>query len=69
MGSIGLNPDNLGSGRVRSSIESVLIFHMREVIERSLRTLDLFSYYCSVEMEVSKLLVKIELNGFGELCD
>ena len=66
LGSVALNPDNPGSGRVRACVEAVLVRHLMIVLEEKLRDVHLWSVYKEVEMPSLMLLTRMELNGFGK---
>ena len=66
-GSLGLNPQNPGSGRYRATTECVLVRHLAEYFRACLMKEDLYAPYCDVEMPAALSLCRMELNGFGEL--
>ena len=66
LGSIALNPDNPGSGRVRAAVEAVLVRHLMTVLEARLQDVNLLSVFKEVEMPSLVTLTRMELNGFGE---
>ncbi len=77
-GSVGCNPDNPGSGRVRACAEAVLVQHLqRHLLEKihdchvtseapSSGQDGMTSAYLKIEMPTQILLANLELNGFGE---
>ncbi|KAK2169547.1 hypothetical protein LSH36_9g16021 [Paralvinella palmiformis] len=65
LGSVALNPDNPGSGRVRSCVEVVLVRNLMIVLETRLCDASLWSAYKETEMPSLLSLTRMELNGFG----
>ena len=65
VGSVGLNPDNPGSGRHRACTECVLVRHLAEYFRACLDKEGLYNVYTEVEMQTAVALCKMELNGFG----
>ncbi len=67
VGSVGLNPENPGSGRMRACTEAVLVnlLHRNLLLELQQRQLD--ASFTDIEMPVQVLLANMELNGFGEM--
>ena len=66
MGSVGLNPENPGSGRVRACVEAVLVQQLQRALAAQLDSLQLTMAYTDVEMPTLVLLAHMELNGFGQ---
>ena len=64
-GSLGLTPENPGSGRFRSTAESVLTLHLMEYFVNTLQKEELLTTFQDVEMPSIITLARMELNGFG----
>ena len=69
-GSVGCNPDNPGSGRVRACAEAVLVQHLQQHLLEKIRDChdedEMTSAYLKIEMPTQILLANLELNGFGK---
>ncbi|XP_076077115.1 DNA polymerase theta-like isoform X2 [Mytilus galloprovincialis] len=64
-GSIGLTPENPGSGRFRATTESVLTLHVMDYFLNVLQKEELLTTFLDVEMPSIVTLARMELNGFG----
>ncbi|VDI52041.1 DNA polymerase theta, partial [Mytilus galloprovincialis] len=64
-GSIGLTPENPGSGRFRATTESVLTLHVMDYFVNVLQKEELLTTFLDVEMPSIVTLARMELNGFG----
>ena len=64
-GSLGLTPENPGSGRFRAASESVLTLHLMEYFVNTLQKEELLTTFQDVEMPSIITLARMELNGFG----
>lgn len=65
-GSIGLTPENPGSGRFRATTESVLTLHVMDYFVNVLQKEELLTTFLDVEMPSIVTLARMELNGFGK---
>ena len=65
LGSVGLNPENQGSGRVRACTEAVLVNHLQRHLVADLEKQQLLATFTEIEMPTLILLANMELNGFG----
>ena len=65
LGSVGLNPENPGSGRVRACTEAVLVNHLQRHLVAELEKQQLSATFTEIEMPTLILLANMELNGFG----
>lgn len=64
--SLGMNPENPGSGRMRACVEAVLVFHLMQQQRSRLQEDALWDAFIDVEMPVQVLLARMEINGFGQ---
>ncbi|XP_033111697.1 DNA polymerase theta-like [Anneissia japonica] len=65
IGGLGLMIQNACSGRVRATIESVMVFMLMDVLIDQLKADGLYKAFTEVEMPVMLTIAKMELNGFG----
>ena len=65
--SIGMSPQNPGSGRYRATTECVLVRHLAEYFRACLVKDGLYESFCKVEMPAAVSLCRMELNGFGKV--
>ena len=65
VGSLGMSPQNPGSGRFRATTECVLVRHLGEYFSACLEKEGLSAHYRDTEMPSAISLCRMELNGFG----
>ncbi|KAH3739595.1 hypothetical protein DPMN_046249 [Dreissena polymorpha] len=65
LGSLGMSPQNPGSGRYRATTEAVLVRHLVQYFNACLDREGLLSAFRDVEMPAAVTLCRMELNGFG----
>ena len=66
VGSLGMTPVATSSGRLRASLEAVLVSQVMPVLEQRLTEAGLLRSFVDIEMPSLIILAKMELNGFGE---
>ena len=65
VGSIGLETRNTDTGRIRTTIESVLVLHLIEHFCQELNQQGVLKAFLEVEMPARIVLARMELNGLG----
>ncbi|XP_053395972.1 DNA polymerase theta-like [Mercenaria mercenaria] len=63
--SLGMSPQNPGSGRYRATTEAVLVRHLGEYFRVCLEKEEIYGVFRDVEMPSAVTLCRMELNGFG----
>ena len=66
VGSLGLTPANPGSARLRSATESVLVLKLMNTMRLLLEEANIYKSFAEVEMPVSMVIARMEMNGMGE---
>ena len=66
VGSIGLETRNTDTGRIRTTIESVLVLHLIDHFCQELNQQGVLKAFLEVEMPARIVLARMELNGLGK---
>ncbi|XP_062603316.1 DNA polymerase theta-like [Saccostrea cucullata] len=64
-GSLGMSPENPGTGRLRACTEAVLLTHLMQYLYLCLTKENLMSAFHDIEMPAVITLSRMEMNGFG----